>query len=88
MPNRKRARIQGGSRETLSRSDHWWLERLDNDTLRRTANDLTIKSGHGSVRCRNGDVVMLGSNTLSHTRRVLDDFVPVRLENLDLKDLL
>ena len=63
------------------------VEPLDNDILRRKANRLTIDSGHGTVHYQSGDTVLLGSNTYSNTRRVLDDFVPVSINDLDMQEL-
>ena len=84
---RRRIRIKQGSKEWLSYADQWWLDRLDNDSLRRKANSLTIESGHGTVHYKLGDTVLLGSNTYSNTRRVLDNFVPVSINDLDMQEL-
>ena len=84
---RRRVRINRGSKETLSPADQWWLDRLDNDSLRRKANDLTIQSGHGTLHYKNGNTVLLGSNTDSNTRRVLDDFIPGSINYLGMQEL-
>ena len=85
----KRQRIQRwGSWETLS---HWeWelLSRLHDDSLRTRANDLTIQAGNGTIRRIDGTPAMLGSNTHSNTRRVLDRFEPLRAEQLDLSQYM
>ena len=77
-------RHRKGSKETLS--DWQWalLEGLHDDSLRTTANRLTFRSGHGTIRDRDGMRAMLGQNTHSNTRRVLDSFQPLRMEELDL----
>ena len=81
----KRQRIEHrGSKETLS--DWQWalLDGLHDDNLRTRANDLTIRAGNGTIRRIDGTPAMLGSNTHSNTRRVLDRFEPLRAEQLDL----
>ena len=81
----KRQRIEHrGSKETLS--DWQWalLEGLHDDSLRTRANDLTIQAGNGTIRRIDGTPAMLGSNTHSNTRRVLDRFEPLRAEQLDV----
>ena len=80
----KRIRIEAGSNEWLSHADHELLRSFDDDSLRTTANRLTLLSGHGTIRDRDGMQAMLGQNTHSITRRVLDSFQPLRMEELDL----
>ena len=80
----KRIRIEAGSNEWLSHADHELLRRFDDDSLRTRANRLTFQSGHGTIRDRDGMRAMLGQNTYSNTRRVLDSFQPLRMEQLDL----
>ena len=85
----KRQRIEHrGSKETLS--DWQWalLEGLHDDSLRKTANDLTIRAGNGTIRRKDGTLAMLGSNTHSHTRRVLDRFEPLLPEQVDLSQYM
>ena len=80
----KRNLIAAGSDEKLSRADRELLCKLDDDSLRKSAKWLTLQSGHGTIRNRDGTPAMLGQNTLSNTRRVLDNFEPLRLDQLDL----
>ena len=80
----KRNRIAAGSGETMSRGEWQLLSSLDDDSLRRWTNDLTIQAGNGTIRRIDGTPTMLGSNTHSNTRRVLDRFEPLRAEQLDL----
>ena len=85
----KRQRIEHrGSKETLS--DWQWelLEGLRDDSLRTRANDLTIRAGNGTIRRKDGTLAMLGSNTHSHTRRVLDRFEPLLPEQVDLSQYM
>ena len=84
----KRQRIEKGSKETLS--DWQWelLEGLRDDSLRTRANDLTIRAGNGTIRRKDGTPAMLGSNTHSHTRRVLDRFEPLLPEQVDLSQYM
>ena len=85
----KRKRIQGwGSWETLSQWEWDLLSRLHDDSLRTRANDLTIRAGHGTIRRKDGTLAMLGSNTHSHTRRVLDRFEPLLPEQVDLEQYM
>ena len=82
--DRKRKRMNAGSGETMSRGEWQLLSSLDDDSLRRWTNDLTIQAGNGTIRRSDGTPAMLGSNTHSNTRRVLDSFEPLRAEQLDL----
>ena len=43
-----------------------------------------MQVGHGTIWANDGTQSMLGQNTRSHTRRVLDDFEPCDPEDLDL----
>ena len=49
------------------------LAGLEDDSLRTNANELTMQVGHGTIWAKNGTRSMLGQNTRSHTRRVLED---------------
>ena len=60
------------------------LAGLKDDSLRTNANKLTMQVGHGTIWAKDGTQSMLGQNTRSHTRRVLDDFEPLDPEELDL----
>ena len=80
----KRQRINAGSWETMSHWEWQLLSRLHDDSLRTRANDLTIQAGNGTIRRIDGTPAMLGSNTHSNPRRVLDRFEPLRAEQLDL----
>ena len=74
------------SGERLSREEWKTLLWYNDDSLRRWANDLTEKSGNGTIYNRDGTTTMLGGNmSRSITQRVLDRFQPsMRPEELDL----
>ena len=82
--NKKRKRIAEGSEEVLSWDELQTLQGLDDGSLRRWSNELTLQSGNGTIYNSDGTTVMLGANTRSITRRVLDGFEPMRPEQLDL----
>ena len=84
----KRQRINAGSWETMSHWEWQLLSRLHDDSLRTRANDLTIRAGNGTIRRIDGTPAMLGSNTHSNTRRVLDRFEPLLPEEVDLAQYL
>ena len=68
----------------LSPHERELLAGLEDDSLRTNANKLTMQVGHGTIWAKDGTQSMLGQNTRSHTRRVLDDFEPCDSEDLDL----
>ena len=68
----------------LSRQERELLAGLADDSLRTNANKLTMQVGHGTLWADNGTQSMLGQNTRSYTRRVLDAFEATDLEDLDL----
>ena len=78
--------IQAGVKSAASLSPHELelLARLEDDSLRKEANKLTMQVGHGTIWAKDGTQSMLGQNTRSHTRRVLDHFEPFDPEELDL----
>ena len=82
--NKKRKRIAEGSEEVLSWDELQTLQGLDDGSLRRWSNELTLQSGNGTIYNSDGTTVMLGANTRSITRCVLDSFEPMRPEQLDL----
>ena len=57
----------------LSPHERELLAGLEDDSLRTNANELTMQVGHGTIWAKNGTRSMLGQNTRSHTRRVLED---------------
>ena len=59
------------------------LAGLKDDSLRTNANQLTMQVGHGTIWAKDGTQSMLGQNTRSYTRRVLDGFEATDLEALD-----
>jgi len=82
---RKKNRISSGeSIGTLTHSEQQALDFLESGWLRTRANDTTVKHGHGTVRYPDGRTDMIGANTGGITRRVLDKFVPLRAEDLEL----
>ena len=57
----------------LSRRDTRILREMDNDVLRQRVNDLTLQTGSGRLRGRDGTTLDIGGNQArSLTRRALD----------------
>ena len=83
---KKRERSGEWTWEEASREDWNTLRWYNDDSLRQWANELTKKSGNGTIYNRDGTTTMLGGNmSRSITQRVLDRFQPsMRPEELDL----
>ena len=77
--------IQAGVKSAASLFPHEreLLAGLKDDSLRTNANKLTMQVGHGTIWAKDGTQSMLGQNTRSYTRRVLDGFEATDLEDLD-----
>jgi hypothetical protein len=84
----RRARMNGGSNETMYRSDYKILARMDDDTLRRKANKLTIEAGQGYIRYKTGQSMYLWGDQVGRTRRVLDNFACISPDELDMTELV
>jgi hypothetical protein len=52
--------------------EKWYLDKLDDDTLRKDANAATRATGHGRLRHKDGSTQVIGSVS----RTVLDDYEP------------
>ena len=63
------------------------LSTYDDGSLRIHANALTVRSGHGIFILDDGTGQHLAGKQLSITRRVLDNFEPVRADDLDMDEL-
>ena len=83
---KKRERSGEWTWEEASREDWNTLRWYNDDSLRQWANELTKKSGNGTIYNYDGTTYMLGGNmSRSITQRVLDRFQPsMRPEELDL----
>ena len=66
----------------------WWQQnmvaQLRDGSLINKANRLTMESGHGRLRCRDGTFVDIGGSTGSYTRTVLYDWTPPDLTKFDI----
>ena len=74
----KEAKDKGKRRAVLALSPHQQqvLEEYQSGELRRKANDLTLKSGHGRLKGEDGTFVDIGGSTGGFLRTVLDDWEP------------
>ena len=63
-------------RRNFSNWDRWYLEKLDDDTLRTDANAATKACGHGRLKHANGSYTDSGEHLGGVSRTVLDDYVP------------
>ena len=61
---------------TLSRKQQQVLNEYESGELRRKANNLTMKSGHGRLKRENDSFVDIGGSTGGFVRTVLDDWEP------------
>jgi len=60
------------------------VRRLEDGSLRKAANDATLKSGNGRLRARDGSFLDIGGNAAhSLSRCFLDNYTPPNYLNMD-----